>query len=110
MKENCCDSIKKITIVSDGTASLREPLEEAVQNANDFAIHVQKYTDAIKIIHLQDVEIEQCRKEKNIHCLTTPKYPGIQKTHIWVKKTCDDEVHCLTAKTADRPLTELRTM
>ena len=157
MKENCCHSIKKITIVSDGAAShfknrfqldelkrapcdikwlfsatghgkgavdgvgglikhyatshnLREPLEEAVQNANDFAIHVQKYTDAIKIIHLQDAEIEQFRKEKNIDWLTTPKYPGIKKTHIWVKKTCDDKVHCLTAKTADRPLTELRTM
>ena len=25
--------------------NLRELLEEAVQNANDFAIHVQKYTD-----------------------------------------------------------------
>ena len=41
--------------------NVREPLEEAVQNTNDFAIHVQKYTDAIKIIHLQDVEIEQFR-------------------------------------------------
>ena len=124
LKENCCDSIKKITIVSDGAAShfknrfqldvlkrapydikwffsatghgkgavdgvgglikhyatsynLREPLEEAVQNANDFAIHVQKYTYTIKIIHLQDAEIEQFRKEKNIDWLTTPKYPGI---------------------------------
>ena len=76
----------------------------------DFAIHVQKYTDAIEIIHLQVVEIEQFRKEKNIDWLTTSKYPGIQKTHIWVKKTCDDKVHCLKAKTADRPLTELRTM
>ena len=27
-----------------------------------------------------------------------------------VKKAYDDKVHCLTAKTADRPLTELRTM
>ena len=95
LKENCCDSIKKITIVSDDAAghfenrfqldklirtpydikwlfsatghgkravdgmgglinhyasshNLREPLEKAIRNANDFAIHVQKYTHAIK--------------------------------------------------------------
>ena len=157
LKENCCNSIKKITIVSDSAAShfknrfqldelkrvpydikwlysatghgkgavdgvggfikqyatlhnLREPLEEADKNANDFAIHVEKYTDAIKVIYLQDVEIEPFRKAKNIDWLTTPKYPGIQKTYIWIKKTCDDKVHCLTAKTADCPLTEVRTM
>ena len=72
--------------------NLQEPLEEAVENANDFAMHVQKYTDAIKIIHLQDVEIEQFRKAKDIDWLTTPKYSGIQKTHIWVKKTFGDKV------------------
>ena len=35
-------------------------------------IGITLYTDAIKIIHLQDVEIEQFRKEKNIDWLTTP--------------------------------------
>ena len=85
----------------DTSHNLLEPLEEAVQNANYFAIRVQKYTDAIKIIHFQDVEIEQFIKAK-IDWLTTPKYPGIKKIHIWVKKTCDDKVHCLTAKTADQ--------
>ena len=71
---------------------------------------VQKYTDAIKIIHLQDVEVEELRKVKNVDWLATPKYPGIQKPHLWLKETCNDEVHCLTAKTADRPLTEVRIM
>ena len=157
LKANCCDSIKKITIVSDGAAchfknrfqlyelkrapfdikwlfsatghgkgavdgvgrlikhyatshNLREPHEKSIQNANDFVEHVQKYTDAIKIIHLQDVEVEEFRKIKNVDWLATPKYPGIQKTHLWIKETCNDEVHCLTAKTADRPLTEVRIM
>ena len=64
--------------------NLWEPLEESVQSVNDFAIQVQKYTDAIKIIHLQDVGIEQFRKSKNIDWLTTPNYPEIQKTLIWV--------------------------
>ena len=95
MKDYCCDSIKKITIISDGAASqfknrfqldelkrapydikwlfsatgpgkgtvdgvgglikhyatwhnLREPLEEAVQNANNFAIHVQNILMLLK--------------------------------------------------------------
>ena len=90
--------------------NLREPHEKTIQNANDFVEHVQKYTDAIKIIHLQDVKVEDFRKIKNVNWFATPKYPGIQKTHLWIKETCNDEVHCLTAKTADRPLTEVRIM
>ena len=41
---------------------------------------------------------------------TTPKYPGIKKVIHELKKTCEDKVHCLTENSADRPLTELRTM
>ena len=134
MKANCCDSLKKITIVSDGAAShfknrfqlyelkrapfdikwlfsatghgkgavdgvgglikhyvtsynLRESHEKPIQNANDFVEHVPKYTDAIKIIHLQDVEVEEFRKVKNVDWLAIPKYPGIKKTHLWIKDT-----------------------
>ena len=32
------------------------------------------------------------------------------KKRAMIKETCNDEVHCLTAKTADRPLTEVRIM
>ena len=32
--------------------NLRESHQESIQNTNDFVEHVQKYTDAIKIIHL----------------------------------------------------------
>ena len=45
---------------------LREPHEKSIQNDNDFVEHLQKYTDAIKIIHLQDVEVEEFRKVKNV--------------------------------------------
>ena len=62
--------------------NLRESHEKFIQNTNDFLEHVQRYTDTIKIIHLQDVEIEQFRKVKNIDWLTTLKYPGIQNTHL----------------------------
>ena len=68
------------------------------------------YTDAIKIIHLQDVEIEQFRKANNIDWLTSPKYPGIQKTHLWLKETCNNKTHCCTAKTADQLLTKVKTI
>ena len=61
--------------------NLREPHAQLIQNANDFVEHVQKYTDTIKIIHLQDVEVEEFRKVKNVDWLAT-KYPGIQKTHL----------------------------
>ena len=49
--------------------NLREPHEKSIQNADDFVEHVKKYTDAIKIIHLQDVEVEEFRKVKNIYKL-----------------------------------------
>ena len=62
--------------------NLREPHEKSIQNANDFVEHVQKYTEAIKIIHLQDVEVEEFRKVKNVDWLAIRKYPGIQKTHL----------------------------
>ena len=66
--------------------NLREPHEKSILNANDFVEHVQKYTDAIKIIHLQDVEVEEFRTVKNVDWLATPKYPGIQKTIYGLKK------------------------
>ena len=50
------------------------------------------------------------RKVKNVDWLATPKYPRIKKTHLWIKAMCNDEVHCLTAKTANRPFTEVRIM
>ena len=46
--------------------NLREPHQKSIQNANDFVEHVQKYTDAIKIIYLQDNEVEEFRKVKNV--------------------------------------------
>ena len=65
--------------------NLQEFHEKSIYNANDFLENIQRYTADIKIIHLQEVEIEQFRKAKNIDWLTTQKYPGIQKTHLWVK-------------------------
>ena len=88
--------------------NLREPHEKSIQNSTDFVEDLQKYTDAIKIIHLQDGE--ESRKVKNDNGLVTFKYPEILKTHLWIKETCNDKIHCLTAKTADRPHTEVRTM
>ena len=58
--------------------NFREPHEKSIQNVE----HVQKYIDVIKIIHLQDVEVEEFRKVKNVDWLATPKYPGIHKTHL----------------------------
>ena len=77
-------------------------------NSNDIAEHVQKYTDAIKKIHLEDVEVEEFRKVRNVDWLTNPKYHGIKKTHYWIKEACNDKVHCFIAMTVDRALTEVK--
>ena len=44
--------------------NLREPHEKSIQNVNDFVEHVKKYANAIKIIRLQDVDVEEFRKVK----------------------------------------------
>ena len=104
------DGVGGVTKHCATSHNLRESHEKSIQNTNDFLEHVQRYTDGIKIIHLQDVEIEQFRKAKDIDWLTTPKYPGIQKTHLWVKETCNNKTHCCTAKTADHLLTKVKTI
>ena len=56
------DSVGRSKMLLRIIYNLREPYKESIQNSNDFVEHVQKYTDAIKIIHLQDVDVNKFRK------------------------------------------------
>ena len=56
------------------------------------------------------MQVEEFRKVKNVDWLVTHKDHGIKKTHIWIKETWHDKVHCFTAKTADHPLIEVKIM
>ena len=102
-----------------GKKSLLLPIlrETSPPNARNIRFSIYLFTQIKSLYHacvekipLQDVEVEEFRKVKNFDWLVTHKDHGIKKTHIWIKETCHDKVHCYTAKTADRPLIEVKIM
>ena len=61
-------------------------------------------TEAIKLIHLPDSEVEDFRNLKKIKWDKVPGYNGIQKCHVWQSRLEKNKIRLYTARTANHTL------